>query len=134
MARRPSKTLTELELEIMKIVWDREEATVEEIRDALAHHGKPLALPSVRKMLSILQEKGYVARRPQGRGHAYRTTISRTQAHRSFIRDLVDRAFEGSALGLVVALLKSNLVREDEIAEVKELIDKYELGKDLNGK
>ena len=71
MARRKSRTLTELELEIMQVVWDEEEVTSEVVASALAKTGQPLAPPSVRTMLGILQEKGYVSRRREGRGYIY---------------------------------------------------------------
>lgn len=114
----------------MKTIWRRSEATVEEVRQDLAEQGTALALPSIRKMLSILQEKGYLTRRPEGRGHAYRTVVTETQAHNKFVKDLVERAFEGSALGLVATLFKADLVSEEEIRQVKVLIARYEKEKD----
>ena len=128
MPRRKSRTLTELELEIMQVVWRKDEIAVEEIRTAIEETGKPLALPSIRKMLSILQEKGYVSRRAKGRGHLYRAVVSESQAHRGFLADLVERAFDGSATDLVAALLKSKMVSKREIKEVKRLIEEHEGG------
>jgi BlaI family transcriptional regulator, penicillinase repressor len=129
MARRKTKTLTELELEIMRVVWNKEEATVEDIRRSFEDQGKPLALPSVRTMLAILQDKGYVARRPQGRGFAYRARVPREDARESIVRDLIDRAFDGSALGLVATLVGGDLVSKSEVGKVKDLIVRYKEGK-----
>jgi predicted transcriptional regulator len=122
MARRKTKTLTELELEIMRVVWSKEEVTVEDIRRDLEERGKPLALPSVRTMLAILQEKGYVARRPLGRGFAHRARVRREDARESIVRDVIERAFDGSALGLVATLMSGELVSKGEIRKVKDLI------------
>ena len=122
MARRKTKTLTELELEIMRVVWSKEEVTVEDIRRDLEGRGKPLALPSVRTMLAILQEKGYAARRPHGRGFAYRALVRREDARESIVRDVIERAFDGSALGLVATLMSGELVSKGEVRKVKDLI------------
>jgi len=129
MARRKSRTLTELELEIMQIVWANEETTVDDIQEALKTSKRPLAKPSIRKMLSILQKKGYVDRVSIGRAYAYRKVISKDQAHKGFLKDLVDRAFEGSALGLVTALIDHGMVSTKEMREVKQLIEKSEKSK-----
>lgn len=128
MARRKSRTLTQLELEIMQAVWSQDEIGVEEIRKAFEDAGTPLALPTIRKMLSILQEKGYVTRRVQGRGHIYRALISEKEAHKGFLRDLVERAFDGSATNLVAALLQSKMVSKRDLEKVKRLIAEHEKG------
>ena len=99
MARRKTRTLTEVELEIMQVVWQRAEVSVGDLQQTLEGQGKPLALPSIRTMLSILQEKGYVTRRGQGRGHLYRAKVPRTEAEKRILRDIVKRAFRGSAAG-----------------------------------
>ncbi|GAG18841.1 unnamed protein product [marine sediment metagenome] len=126
MARRKTRTLTELELEIMHVVWREGEATVEVIRRALEKSSKPLALPSVRTMLGILQDKNYVTRRPVGRGYAYRAVVSQDQAQKSIVKDVVDRAFEGSALDLVTALIGGKMVSKKDMDRVKQLIGEHE--------
>lgn len=110
----------------MQLVWQAEEITVEQVSNNLKKQGRPLALPSIRKMFSILQEKGYVARRPKGRGYAYRSLVTEAQAHKGFLHDLVDRAFSGSSVGLVAALLDHKMVPEKDLQKVKELIEEYE--------
>lgn len=126
MARRKTRTLTELELEIMQVVWGREKTTVEEIRRALEAEGKPLALPSVRTMLGILQEKGYVKRRASGRRHIYRACVSRDRARKSILTDVIDRAFDGSALDMVAALIDSRAIAKGDVEKVKALIERAE--------
>ncbi len=126
MARRKSRTLTELELEIMQVVWEEEEVSGEDVAKALRKKGKPLAPPSVRTMLGILQEKGYLTRRRQGRGYVYSPLITAAQARKSFLEDLMDRAFEGSPLTLVASLLSSDMISKRDIQKVKRLIRKHE--------
>lgn len=126
MARRKTRTLTELELELMHVIWNRGEAVVEDLRHDLADAGKPLALPTIRTMLAILQEKGYLTRRPEGRGFAYRACVSQDEARKSILRDIVDRAFQGSALGLVASLLGSRMVGHAELDQVRKLLEQAE--------
>jgi BlaI family transcriptional regulator, penicillinase repressor len=124
MARRKTKTLTEVELGIMQVVWQRGEATVQEIQDALAVASKPLALPSIRTMLAILQDKGYVTRRQDGRGFVYRPAVEKAEAERRMLADLLDRAFKGSAASLVAALVNARMVSRKDLDEAKALIEK----------
>ncbi|MCX7045946.1 MAG: BlaI/MecI/CopY family transcriptional regulator [Candidatus Sumerlaeota bacterium] len=122
MARRKSKTLTELELEIMRIVWKQGETSVEDVRLALDEAGAPLALPSIRTMFAILQEKGYLTRRAEGRHHLYRASVSEHEAQRNILKDVIERAFDGSALGLVAALIDARFVSKKDAAKARQLI------------
>lgn len=126
MARRKTRTLTELELEIMQIIWKHGEVTVEDIRQVFDATGKSLALPSIRTMLAILQSKGYVTRWEEGRRHVYRAKVTQEMAHKSIIKDVVERAFEGSALDLVAALVDTRMVSRGDLSEVRRLIQKAE--------
>ena len=123
MARPKSRTLTELELQIMQILWAAEEATVPEVAEALAEGGRPLAQPSIRTMLSILQKKGYVARRAAaGRRFAYRALVSQEQAQRHTVKTVVERVFGGSPLALVSTLLRDDIISKKDIAKVQRMI------------
>ena len=126
MARRKSRTPTKLELDIMQAVWKDGETTVLAISDSLAKAGHPLALPSIRTMLLILQNKGYVKRRKEGRSHVYTPVVSAEQARKRILRDIIDRAFEGSACHLVAALVNGDLVSKGELDEARRLIEKRE--------
>ena len=126
MPRRKQRTFTEFELEIMHVLWQQEEVTVEEVRRAFEEAGRPLALPTIRTMLAILRKKGYVTRRRCGRGHVYRATVSADQARKCILKDILERAFEGSALSLVAALVNTKMVSRKELEKIRELIRKYE--------
>ncbi len=130
MARRKSRTLTELELEIMQVVWGESEVTVEAIADALEKAGRPLALPSVRTMLGILQDKNYIKRRRVGRGYAYRAIIPADQAKTRILKDVINRVFEGSASSLVAALVSQGMVGKDDLAEARRLVRRHEENKE----
>lgn len=122
MARRKSRILTDVELEFMHVIWDCGEVTTEVVLDALRHKNRDLADGSVRKVLSILEAKGYVARRQEGRGFVYWATVPKDQANRGMVTDLLTRAFGGSAALMVAALVDSDSVSEADLAEIKRLI------------
>jgi BlaI family transcriptional regulator, penicillinase repressor len=126
MSGRKSPTLTELELEIMHVLWRSDKATVDDIQPQLEEAGRPLALPSIRTMLSILMEKGYVARKQKGRGYLYKAKISRGRARKGILKDVLERAFDGSAADMVAALLSTRMASKEDMTQVKRLIREYE--------
>ena len=128
MARHKSKTLTELELAIMRIVWNAEQVSVEHIEEELQQAGRPLAPPSIRTMLGILMEKGYVARRPEGRKYTYRAVVAADQAEQRFLKELVDQVFDGSASSLVAALVAQGMIGKNDLDTAQRLIRKHERG------
>ncbi|MEM9284226.1 MAG: BlaI/MecI/CopY family transcriptional regulator [Verrucomicrobiota bacterium] len=116
--------LTELELQIMNVIWkQREEISVEEIQQALNADGRPLALPSIRTILKILQKKDYLERRSEGRKHLYSPVISETRGKHGILNHLVERAFDGSSFDLVASLLRSDMVKKGDIDRVKSLLE-----------
>ena len=126
MVRKIPK-LTELELELMKIIWsDGKEISVGRIQSTLDEQGHPLALPSIRTMLGILQEKGFVSRRLSGKAYLYKAEIPAANYQSSFLKTLLERAFDGSASGLVSALLSKDVVDEKELNKIKQLIKDFD--------
>ncbi len=123
MPRRRTRTLTEVELEFMQVIWGAGEVTTEDVTEALGAQGRDLSGGSVRKMLSILVSKGYLTRRRQGRGFLYRSAVPREQATRNMAVDLLRRAFGGRAALMVAALMESSDVRAQDVAEIRQLID-----------
>ena len=126
MPRRPSRTLTDLELAIMQVVWKVGESSVEDVRVALDAADRPLALPSVRTMLAILCDKGYLTRRKLARSFLYRPVVSEARARRRILRDVLDRAFDGSASTLVAALVRSDMLRKRDLARIRQLIERHD--------
>ena len=126
MARRKSRTLTEVELEFMHVVWSKGEVSTEDVLKALESEGRRLSDGSVRKVLSILVDKGYLSRRPQGRGFLYKAAVPREKANRHMVADLLKRAFGGSAALMVASLIDSRGVSEKDIREIKKLLAERE--------
>lgn len=100
--------LSELQLAVVSVLWERGEATVAEVRDAL--DDRDLATTTVATVLKRLLDAGVVARTKDGREYVYRATVSQTDVRQSMVGDLVDWLFGGDTEALV-----SHLVREDEI-------------------
>lgn len=116
--------LTELELQIMNVVWKhREEISVETIQKTLDADGRTLALPSIRTILKILQKKNYLQRRSEGRKHLYSPVISESRGKRGILNHLVEKAFDGSSFDLVASLLRSDMVKKGDIDRVKSLLE-----------
>jgi len=127
LARRKSRTLTEVELQFMQVIWSAdEEVSTEDVRAALERQGRPLSGGSIRKVLSILVRKGYVSRRPEGRGFLYGAEVPEEQASRKLVLDLLRRAFDGSAALMVASLLDTKAVKAHDIEQIKKLIAERE--------
>ncbi|MEO0796224.1 MAG: BlaI/MecI/CopY family transcriptional regulator [Verrucomicrobiota bacterium] len=131
MGRNAQKHLTELELQIMKVIWPQDEVCVDEIKAKLAAGGKELALPSIRTMLNILEKKGAVSRRPSGAGRKflYKAEMEQAAVNKEFLDDVVNRVFEGSTVDLFAALLDTQDIKKKDIDQVKRLIDQIDRGK-----
>ncbi|HTU35936.1 MAG TPA: BlaI/MecI/CopY family transcriptional regulator [Candidatus Acidoferrum sp.] len=123
MARKRSLDLTEAELRVMDIVWDRGAATVGEVAEALP--GEPgLAYNTVLTMLRILEQKGYVrhTKAREGRAFVYRAVVDRKQASRNAVRHVVRRFFANSPELLVLNLLDDGDLSEQELRKIRNLL------------
>src|SRR5690348_2324823 len=122
-AMRPKHTtLTPQELEIMKLVWQRGNATVRDIYEALLERRK-IAYTTVMTMMKILETKGYLKKRRQDRAFVYRPAQPKNQIIGGMIREFVDRVFNGSAEPLLVHLVKSSRLREKDLREIVRMIE-----------
>ncbi len=119
--------LTDLELEIMQVIWARPEETltVREVCDDLNQRDdKSLAYTTVQTMLGILCRKGALKSKPgPRRAHLYQARMSRSQARSSMTRDLVDRLFGGESKPLFAALLSDEMISKSELKNLRDLID-----------
>ncbi len=120
MPRTPSRTLTEAELPMMEILWNRGQATVTEVADAL-NKAKPVAYNTVLTMLRILERKGYIRHTKDGRAFVYQPVVDRVEASRNAVQQLVSRFFEGSPELLVLNLLKQEAIDDRELERLRRL-------------
>ncbi|WP_031496674.1 BlaI/MecI/CopY family transcriptional regulator [Bryobacter aggregatus] len=125
MARKKSTTLTEAELRLMNVLWTRGSATVNDVLEGLSSE-PPLAYNTVLTTLRILEEKGYVRHKKDGRAFLYVPKVQREQAQKSALRQLLSRFFENSAEQLVLNVLKNERLDADELRRLKTMIGEAE--------
>lgn len=117
-----SRTLTEQELEIMKVVWELKTATVRDVYEAMRER-KGVAYTTVMTMMNILESKGHLVKRPEGRAYVYEPSQAQTQVISGMIQDFVDRVFDGAARPLVLSLLQERKLSREDLKEISRLID-----------
>jgi BlaI family transcriptional regulator, penicillinase repressor len=123
MPRHAATGLTPLELEIMKILWETGPLPVQAVQDRLAPSRK-LAYNTVQTMLTVLHRKGKVRRTLKDRAHQYAPVVSRLQAARQAVGDIVQRMFEGSPEGLVMSLVETRQLTPQKLTALAALIEK----------
>ena len=114
---RYEHTMTELELEIMNIVWDRGEVTVRQVHDALSER-RVVAYTSVITMLAVLEGKGLLEKAVGERAYAYRAARPREEVIEEIVADFVSRVFNGSAVSLVQHLVDKGSINLDQVEEI----------------
>jgi BlaI family transcriptional regulator, penicillinase repressor len=112
--------LTERELDIMAILWERGSATSSEVRDALAD---PLAYNTVLTMLRILEEKGHARHEEDGRAFRYYPTTARKAVSRFTLSRVVDKLFRGSPRLLITELVRERSMDADDLRALRALLD-----------
>ncbi|HYM13893.1 MAG TPA: BlaI/MecI/CopY family transcriptional regulator [Bryobacterales bacterium] len=121
--RPPSATLTDQELEIMKIVWRLKSATVRDVYEALLERRK-IAYTTVMTMMNILEQKKYLKKSPEDRAYVYRPSRPQSQVIKRMVREFVDRVFNGSAEPLLVHLVEDRRLSEKDLEEIRRMIRK----------
>jgi predicted transcriptional regulator len=121
MPPKKSNTLTEAELRLMKILWERGESAVGELVAAMPD-GTALAYNSVLTTIRILEQKGYVQHRQEGRAFLYIPCVAEQEASRSEIRHMMHRFFGNSRERLLLSLLGDDEVTPEELQRLKEAI------------
>jgi predicted transcriptional regulator len=121
MPPKKSNTLTEAELRIMKILWRRGESAVTDLVADLPE-GEPLAYNSVLTTVRILEQKGYVEHRQEGRAFVYRACVAEREASRSEVRHVLSRFFGNSREQLLLSLLGDGDISPGELERLKEAI------------
>jgi BlaI family transcriptional regulator, penicillinase repressor len=124
-APSPLPPLSEAQMEIMNVIWNRGEATVADVWKALGRRRK-VARSTVVTMLERLQEKGWLSCDEEGHAFRYRPAVAREATLGEMVRRLVNTAFGGSAEGLVIALLHDRGVSKEEAKRIKKMIDRAE--------
>jgi predicted transcriptional regulator len=122
MPPKKSNTLTEAELRLMKILWRRGESSVNDLVAAMPA-GETLAYNSVLTTIRILEQKGYVEHRQEGRAFVYRASVAEHEASRSEIRHVLGRFFGNSREQLLLSLLGDEEISPEELQRLKQAIE-----------
>jgi BlaI family transcriptional regulator, penicillinase repressor len=133
VARKTSETLTEAELRIMQVLWQKETGTVQQILDGLPPT-PALAYNTVLTTIRILEKKGYIGHDKDGRAHIYRPMVERDEASRSEIRHLVGRFFRNSHEDLVLNILEDRGIAPLEIERLRKMLETSGTGNAKPGK
>jgi len=120
--RPKSDTLTGQELEIMKVIWPRGQATVRDVYDQLREQ-RSIAYTSVQTMMNVLEGKGHLRKEPGGKAQVYVPVRPQQQVVRGMVREFVDRVFDGSARPLLMHLVKERGLTEAERRALQQLLD-----------
>lgn len=123
--KKPEGKLTDAELEIMHVVWELDGGTVRQVYEIL-NQQRPLAYTTVMTMMNILEEKGHLTRRKEGRAYRYQPVRPKSQVISGMVDDFVGRVFEGSAAPLVVSLVKDKKISKKDLDEIARMIRETE--------
>jgi BlaI family transcriptional regulator, penicillinase repressor len=113
---------TELELLILKILWEKSPLMVRDVREALAEMGRELAHTSVITTLNTMTKKKYLRRSMQGKACLFLPRITREEASRQMLADVVERVFDGSAKSVVLSLFDCAEINASDLKELRQLI------------
>ena len=119
--RTKSRTLTEQELEIMKVVWELQTATVRGVYEALLRRRK-IAYTTVMTMMNILEEKGYLKKRAGDKAYVYRPAQPKARVIRAMVQEFVGRVFNGSAQPLLVQLIQDRRLSPQDLEKIARAI------------
>jgi BlaI family penicillinase repressor len=117
---------TEAELEILNTLWNIGPCTVREVHNALRL--KQTGYTTVLKQMQVMAEKGLLIRNERYRSHVYEAQFPKEQTQQQLARNLLLRAFDGSAKNLVLGALSSQKVSSSELAEIRSMLDEFEKG------
>jgi len=123
--KKSERKLTDAELEIMHVVWELDSGTVRQVHELL-NKQRPLAYTTVMTMMNILEEKGHLTRRKEGRAYRYEPVRPKNQVISGMVDDFVGRVFEGSAAPLVVSLVKDKKISKKDLDEIARMIRETE--------
>jgi BlaI family transcriptional regulator, penicillinase repressor len=127
MSKPSTPRPTDAELAILRVLWERGPSTVRQVHASL-HAERATGYTTVLKLLQIMAEKGLVDRDDTDRTHVYTARLSEERTQRQLLQDLLDRAFGGSALKLVMQALSTKRASPEELAQIRQLLDERERG------
>jgi predicted transcriptional regulator len=126
VSRKKSLVLTDHELRLMEVLWQRGRASVADVVESLAP--PPLAYSTVLTTLRTLEQKGYIDHEEDGRAYVYQPLVARDEAAKSATRHLLDRFFGSSPGALAVSLLDETQLTDDDVVKIQRLLARNRKG------
>ncbi len=127
MAKTSLPRPTDAELEILTVLWQRGACTVREVYDSL-NESREMGYTTVLKLMQIMSDKGLVRRDESQRAHVYEARLAEEQTQQQLVGDLLERAFDGSAMKLVMQALQTHRASTEELSQIRDLLDECERG------
>lgn len=121
----PKNRPSELELQVLSVLWERGPATARDVM-AVLPDGKERAYTTVLSVLQVMEKKGLLKHRVQGKAHVYRPTVERQEVVGPMLRGLVDMVFGGDSAGALQCLLADGAVDGEELAAIQAVIARHE--------
>ena len=125
MGRNDKKMTTDAELDVLNVLWEKGPSTVRDVHDALTRL-RDIRYTTTLKTLQVMTGKSLVERDESEKAHVYAPLIGRAETQRSLVGDLVEKAFAGSAAGLMAGALSAKKASHEELAEMRRLLDEAE--------
>jgi predicted transcriptional regulator len=119
---------TDAELEILNVLWQRGACTVRDVHQAITRTRPAMGYTTVLKLMQIMAEKNLVRRDESQRAHVYEAQLAREQTQQQLIGHLLERAFEGSAMKLVMQALSARQASTEELSTIRKMLDEFERG------
>lgn len=123
MARPKAKELTERELEVMQVFWDRGESTASDVRDSMAEQGRDLAYTTVATLVRILLEKDFLTQTATERPFRFVPARTYEEVSGSMLGDMVQKVFAGSRMNLLMRLFEQKKLTSAEQTRLEEILN-----------
>jgi predicted transcriptional regulator len=125
MPRPASSQPTEVEMQILRILWDLGPSPVREIHRRL-EAAKGTNYSTTVKMLAVMLQKGLVKRDEEARPHVYRAALTRAKTGKRMLDDLIEKVYDGSTMSLVLQALSSEKATKEELDQIRRVLDQME--------
>lgn len=127
MPRKPSNQPNDVEMAILRTLWERGPSSVREVHDTL-RRSRETGYTSTLKMMQVMLHKGLLRRNESARPHVYQPAVPEEQTQRQILRELIQKVFGGSARKLVLRAVESQRISKNELTEIRDLLKQLERG------
>jgi len=125
MTRQRTNRLTDVELEVMRVVWGLGRGTVRQVHEVLGEQ-RQIAYTTVMTMMNILEDKQYLQRSKEGRAYVYEPVQPKSEVIASMVDDFVTKVFDGSARPLVMGLVKDRKLSKNDLEDITRMIEEVD--------